>query len=233
MNYEIKHEPFPVLEMRLDDNESVQCQSGAMAWMSPNMEMQTSTGGGIGKLFGRMFAGDHAFVNKFTSHGQGMITFSSDFVGSIIPVEIRPGRDFIVQKSGYLASYGDIEQTVFFQKKLGAAFFGGEGFIMQRFSGNGIVFVEIDGYCQEYELDKGQKLVLSTGFLAAMDATCTMDVQTVKGAMNILFGSENMFLTTVSGPGKIYIQTKPISRIASALKPFFPTQTVTTSSGSD
>ena len=230
MNYEIKHEPFPVLEMRLDDNEEVQCQSGAMAWMTPNMEMQTSTGGGIGKLFGRMFAGDHAFVNKYIAHGQGMITFSSDFVGTILAVEVKPGKDFIVQKSGYLASYGNIEQSVFFQKKLGAAFFGGEGFVMQRFSGNGIVFVEIDGYCQQYELAAGQKIVLSTGYLAAMEATCSMDIQTVKGAMNVLFGSENMFLTTVSGPGKIYIQTKPISQVASALKPFFPQPTSTSTS---
>ena len=232
MNYEIKYEPFPVLEMKLDDNEMVQCQSGAMAWMTPNIEMQTSTGGGLGKLFGRMFAGDHAFINKFTAHGEGTITFSSDFVGTIIPVEVKPGRDFIVQKSGYLASYGNVEQTVFFQKKFGAALFGGEGFVMQRFSGSGIVFVEIDGYCQQCELAAGQKLVLSTGYLAAMEATCSMDIQTIKGAMNVLFGSENMFLTTVTGPGRIYIQTKPISKVASALRPFFPTPT-TTSSSSD
>ena len=230
MNYEIKYEPFPVLLMKLDDGEQVQCQSGAMSWMTPNMEMQTSTGGGLGKLFGRVFAGENAFVNKYVAHGQGSIAFSSDFVGEILAVEIRPGRDFVVQKSGYLASFGNVEQSVFFQKKLGAAFFGGEGFVMQRFSGNGIVFVEIDGYCKEVELAAGQQMILSTGYLAAMEATCSMDVQAIKGAMNVLFGSENLFNTTVTGPGKIYIQTKPISKVAQALKPYFPQPTTTSSS---
>lgn len=230
MNYEIKYEPFPVLVMNLSSGEEVQCQSGAMSWMSPNMEMQTSTGGGIGKLFGRVFSGEHAFINKFVARGNGFIAFSSDFVGKILAVEIKPGQDFIVQKSGYLASYGNVEQSVFFQKKLGAALFGGEGFVMQRFSGSGIVFFEIDGYCEERQLAAGEQLILSTGYLAAMDAGCSMDVQTVKGAMNVLFGSESVFNTVVTGPGKIFIQTKPISQVAAALKPFFPTQTTTSSS---
>ena len=233
MNYEIRYEPFPVLVMNLNNGEEVQCQSGAMSWRTPNMEMQTSTGGGIGKLFGRVFSGEHAFVNKYVAHGQGMIAFSSDFVGKILAIEVKPGRDFIVQKSGYLASYGNVEQSVFFQKKLGAAFFGGEGFIMQRFSGNGLVFVEIDGYCEQMDLAAGQQLVLSTGYLAAMDASCQMDIQTVKGAMNVLFGSESVFNTIVTGPGKIYIQTKPISQVANALKPYFPTPSTTSSSSSN
>ena len=230
MNYEIKYEPFPVLVMNLNNGEEVQCQSGAMSWMTPNMEMQTSTGGGIGKLFGRVFSGEHAFVNKYIAHGDGMIAFSSDFVGKILAIEVKPGQDFVVQKSGYLASYGNVEQSVFFQKKLGAALFGGEGFVMQRFSGSGIVFFEIDGYCEERQLAAGEQLILSTGYLAAMDASCTMNVQTVKGAMNVLFGSENAFNTVVTGPGKIYIQTKPISQVAAALKPFFPTPTSSSSS---
>ncbi len=233
MNYEIKYEPFPVLVMDLNNGEEVQCQSGAMSWMSPNMEMQTSTGGGLGKLFGRVFSGEHAFVNKYIAHGNGFIAFSSDFVGKIIAVEIKPGQDFVVQKSGYLASYGNVEQSVFFQKKLGAAFFGGEGFIMQRFSGSGLVFVEIDGYCEERQLAAGEKLILSTGYLAAMEASCSMDVQTVKGAMNVLFGSENIFHTVVTGPGKIYIQTKPIAQVAAALKPYFPPPVTNSSSSSN
>lgn len=231
MNYEIKYEPFPVLVMNLEDGEQVTCQSGAMSWMSTNLEMQTSTGGGLGKLFGRVFSGENAFINKYIAHGKGFIAFSSDFVGKIMAVEVKPGKDFIVQKSGFLASYGDVEQSVFFQKKLGAAFFGGEGFIMQRFSGHGIVFVEIDGYCEQYELAANQQLILSTGYLAAMEASCQMDVQTVKGAMNVLFGSESLFHTTVTGPGKIYIQTKPIAQVARALKPYFPPPSTTTSSG--
>ena len=233
MNYEIKYEPFPVLVMDLNSGEEVQCQSGAMSWMSPNMEMQTSTGGGLGKLIGRVFSGEHAFINKYIAHGNGFIAFSSDFVGKILAVEITPGNDFVVQKSGYLASYGNIQQSIFFQKKLGAAFFGGEGFIMQRFSGSGLVFFEIDGYCEERQLAAGEKLILSTGYLAAMEASCSMDVQTVKGAMNVLFGSENIFNTVVTGPGKIYIQTKPIAQVAAALKPYFPPPAANTSSSSN
>ena len=232
MRYEIKYEPFPVLIMYLDSGEQVQCQAGAMSWMTPNMEMQTSTGGGLGKLFGRAFTGEKAFVNKYIAKGPGFIAFSSDFVGQILAVEVKPGKDFVVQRSGYLASYGNVEQTVFFQKRLGMALFGGEGFVMERFSGDGIVFVEIDGYCQEYDLAAGRHMILSTGYLAAMDASCSLDIQTVKGAMNVLFGSESVFLTNVAGPGKIYVQTKPIAKVAEALKPFFPPP-VTTSSGSN
>ena len=220
MKYEIKYEPFPVLEMDLDNGEEVRCQSGAMSWMSPNMEMQTTSGGGIGKIFGRIFSGESMFLNRYIAHGQGKIAFSSDFVGTILPIEISPGHDFVVQQSGFLASFGNVEQSVFFQKKLGAAFFGGEGLIMQRFSGNGIVFVEIDGYCQKYDLAAGQKLVLSTGYLAAMDATCSMDIQMVKGVKNVLFGGEGLFHTVVTGPGRVTLQSMPIINVAGIIAPY-------------
>ena len=179
MNYQILYEPFPVLYFELEDNEEVKCQGGAMSWCSPNMEMQTTSNGGLGKVFGRLFTGDSLFMNRYIAHGKGFIAFSSHFVGTIIPIEIQPGRDFIVQKTGYLASFGNVEQTVHFQKRLGTAFFGGEGLVMQRFSGNGIIFVEIDGYCKEYELARGERMILNTGFLAAMDSTCDMDIEMV------------------------------------------------------
>ncbi len=230
MNYQVLYEPFPVVLFNLEDGEEVNCQGGAMSWCSPNMEMQTTSNGGLGKVFGRLFTGESLFMNRYISHGQGFIAFSSHFVGTIIPVEIRPGRDFIVQKSGFLASYGNVEQTVHFQKKLGTAFLGGEGLVMQRYSGNGIIFVEIDGYCKEYELAQGQRMILNTGFLAAMDSTCDMDVELVKGAKNIFLGGEGLANTVVTGPGKIYVQTKPIAQLAKSLKPFFPAQTTHSSS---
>ena len=230
MNYQILYEPFPVVLFNLEDNEEVSCQGGAMSWCSPNMEMQTTSNGGLGKVFGRLFTGESLFMNRYIARGSGFIAFSSHFVGTIIPVEIRPGQDFIVQKTGFLASCGNVEQTVHFQKKLGTAFFGGEGLVMQRFSGNGIIFVEIDGYCKEYELAQGQRMILNTGYLAAMDASCDMDVEMVKGAKNIIFGGEGLANTVVTGPGKIYIQTKPIAQLAKSLKPFFPTQTTSSSS---
>ncbi len=225
MNYQILYEPFPVVLFELEDNEEVRCQGGAMSWCSPNMEMQTTSNGGIGKVFGRLFTGESLFMNRYIAHGKGFIAFSSHFVGTILPVEIRPGRDFIVQKTGYLASYGNVEQSVHFQKKLGTAFLGGEGLVMQRFSGNGIIFVEIDGYCKEYELAQGQRLVLNTGYLAAMEDSCDMDIEMVKGAKNIFLGGEGLANTVVTGPGKIYVQTKPISQLAKSLRPFFPTNT--------
>ena len=230
MEYKILYEPFPVVLFDLNDNEEVSCQGGAMSWCSPNMEMQTTSNGGIGKIFGRLFTGESLFMNRYIARGKGFIAFSSHFVGTIISVEIRPGRDFIVQKTGYLASYGNIEQTVHFQKKLGTAFLGGEGLVMQRFSGNGIIFFEIDGYCKEYELKQGEQLVLNTGYLAAMESSVDMDVEMVKGAKNIFLGGEGIANTIVTGPGKIYVQTKPIAQLAKSLKPYFPTQT--THSGS-
>ena len=222
MNYQILYEPFPVVYFELEDNEEVKCQGGAMSWCSPNMEMQTTSNGGLGKVFGRLFTGDSLFMNRYIAHGKGFIAFSSHFVGTIIPIEIRPDRDFIVQKTGYLASYGSVEQTVHFQKRLGTAFFGGEGLVMQRFSGNGIIFVEIDGYCKEYELARGERMILNTGFLAAMDSTCDMDIEMVKGAKNIFFGGEGLFNTVVNGPGHIILQTMPIQKTAMTLYDYMP-----------
>ena len=197
-------------------------ERGSMCWMSPNMEMQTSAGG-FGKAFGRMFSGESMFQNIYTAKGAGMIAFASSFPGSIKAVEITPDRPVVVQKSGFLASESGVELSVFFQKKAGAGFFGGEGFIMQKLSGHGTAFLEVDGYAVEYELQAGQQIVVDTGNLAMIDATCSIDIQTVKGVKNVLFGGEGMFNTVVSGPGRVVLQTMPVSGFASALAPFFNT----------
>lgn len=216
MRYEIKGEPLPVALVYLDGGESVMCQKGAMSWMTPNMKMATGTGG-IGKAFSKMFSGESMFQNTYTSEGgPGMIAFASSVPGSIIPFDISQG-DMIVQKGGYLASEPSVEFSIAFQKKLGAGFFGGEGFIMQRLHGNGIAFVEIDGYVVEYNLQPGQQMLIDTGYLAAMESTVTMDIQTVKGVGNVLFGGEGLFNTLVTGPGKIYLQTMPLSNLATAV----------------
>ena len=221
MRYEIKGEPLPVVIVYLEAGESVKCEKGAMSWMTPNMKMQTSTGG-IGKAFSKMFSGESMFQNTYTAEGgSGMIAFASSFPGSIIPFDISQG-DMIVQKSGYLASEPSVEFSIAFQKKLGSGFFGGEGFIMQKLHGKGMAFVEIDGYVVEYELQAGQQMVIDTGYLAAMSATCTMDIQTVKGIGNALFGGEGLFNTVVTGPGKIYLQTMPISNVAGAISSVMP-----------
>lgn len=223
MRYEIQGGDLPVVICYLEGGERMITEKGSMSWMSPNMKMETSTNGGIGKAFGRMFSGESMFQNNYTAMGgPGMIAFASSFPGKIIPFQISPGREIVVQKSGFLASEAGVQLSVFFQKKLGAGLFGGEGFIMQRLSGNGMAFVEFDGYIVEYDLQPGQSIVIDTGYLAAMDATCKMDIQSVQGVKNMVFGGEGIFNTIVTGPGHVWLQTMPISNVAGELARFIP-----------
>ena len=223
MRYEIIGEPLPVVTCHLEMGETMITERGSMSWMTPNMKMETSTNGGIGKAFGRMLSGDSIFQNRYTSMvGAGMIAFASSFPGSIRALEISPGNGMIVQKSAFLASEADVELSLHFQKKLGAGLFGGEGFIMQRLSGRGMAFIEIDGFAVEYVLQPGQKMVIDTGYLAAMTEGCSMEIQTVPGVKNMFFGGEGIFNTVVSGPGKIILQTMPVNSVAATLRPFFP-----------
>ncbi|MEZ3455302.1 MAG: TIGR00266 family protein [Oscillospiraceae bacterium] len=224
MQYEIKGTPFPVVVCRLEPNETVCCQRGGMAWMSPNMQMSTNAGGGIGKMFSRAISGESIFQNKYTAVGGiGEIAFSSSVPGNIIPMEISPSKTIVAQKSAYLASSPSVELSIFFQKKIGAGFFGGEGFIMQKLSGQGIAFLEIDGSVIEYDLGSNESILVDTGYLAAMDATCSIDIETVKGVGNALFGGEGFFNTRVSGPGHIWLQTMPVASLAGAVRPYIAT----------
>lgn len=183
MEYQIEGAPLPVVICQLEAGETMLTERGSMSWMTPNMKMETSTNGGLGKAFGRMLSGDSIFQNRYTAQGgQGLIAFASSFPGSIRAFDIGPGRELVVQKSGFLASEAGVQLSVFFQKKLGSGFFGGEGFIMQKLSGRGIAFTEFDGHIVEYDLDPGESLVVDTGYLAAMDATCSMDIQAVRGS---------------------------------------------------
>ncbi|HAF25735.1 MAG TPA: TIGR00266 family protein [Lachnospiraceae bacterium] len=223
MKYSIEGEPLPVVICELDANETMITEKGAMSWMTPNMKMETSSNGGVGKMLGRAFSGESMFQNKYTAQGgPGMIAFASSFPGSIRAFEVAPGQEIIAQKSAFLASTAGVELSVHFQKKVGAGFVGGEGFIMQKLSGQGVAFLEFDGYIKEYELQPGQSMILDTGYLAAMTATCQMDVQTVPGLKNALFGGEGLFNTVITGPGHIWIQTMPISQMASSLVPYLP-----------
>ena len=223
MQYQIAGEPLPVVTCQLAAGETMITERGSMSWMTPNMRMETTTNGGLGKAFGRLLAGEALFQNRYTAQGgPGLIAFASSFPGSIRAFEIGPGKELVVQKSGFLAAEAGVELSVFFQKKLGSGFFGGEGFIMQKLSGQGIAFAEFDGHVVEYELAAGQSLVVDTGYIAAMDATCSMDIVTVPGVKNAFFGGEGLFNTVVSGPGHIWLQTMPISSVTAVLRPFFP-----------
>ena len=223
MRYEIKGDTLPVVVCYLENGERMITERGSMSWMSPNMKMDTSTNGGIGKAFGRMFSGESMFQNTYTSQGgKGLIAFASSFPGSIKAFEVRPGQEYIFQKKAFLASEAGVSLTVHFQKKVASGLFGGEGFILQRVSGNGIVFAEFDGHVVEYDLQPGQQIVIDSGYLAAMTASCQMDIQTVPGLKNMVFGGEGLFNTVITGPGHVWLQTMPISSVANALRPYFP-----------
>ena len=223
MQDQIVGEPLSAVICNVEAGESLITERGSMSWMTPNMQMETTSNGGFGKAIGRMFAGEALFQNRYTAQGgPGQITFASSFPGSIKVFNISPGNEMVVQKSGFLASEAGVELSVFFQKKLGSGFFGGEGFIMQKLSGNGTAFVEIDGYACEYELAAGQSMVVDTGYLAAMTASCSIEIVSVPGLKNKLLGGEGFFNTVVKGPGRIILQTMPISAVAGALSVFFP-----------
>lgn len=221
IKYEIEGGHLPVVICYPEAGQTLCTESGAMSWMSPNMKMDTNTGGGLKKVLGRMFSGESIFMNEYTAQGgSGMIAFASSFPGSIIPYQVTPGNGIIVQKRGFLAMEKGLDLSVYFQKKLGRGLFGGEGFIMQKITGYGLVFLEIDGHCKEYDLAAGQSIIVDTGYLAAMSESCTMEIETVKGAKNIFFGGEGLFHTRVTGPGKVYIQSMPLINIAEAISPY-------------
>lgn len=224
MKYQIQGETLPVVICQLEAGEKMITEGGAMSWMSPNMQMETTSNGGLGKAVGRAFAGEKMFQNIYTAQGgPGMIAFASSFPGSIRAFPIAPGSDMIFQKKAFLAAEAGVTLSVHFRKKLGSGLFGGEGFIMQRVSGQGIVFAEFDGHVIEYTLQPGQQIIVDTGHLAAMTTNCNMDIQSVPGMKNILFGGEGLFNTIITGPGHVWLQTMPISNVAGAIRPYIPT----------
>lgn len=222
MRYEIKGGPFPVVECQLENGEQMITERGSMVWMSPNMQMETS-GGGLGRMFSKALSGESMFQNIYTAKGNGLIAFGSSFPGQIKPVQISRGQEMIVQKSAFLAAQSGVDLSIHFSKKLSAGFFGGEGFIMQRLSGSGIAFVEIDGDLIEYELMAGQQIVVDTGNVAGFTPGVHMEIRQVPGMKNMFLGGEGLFNTVLTGPGKVWLQTMPISNVAMSIRPYIPT----------
>lgn len=228
MQYEVKNAPLPVLICRLEAGEAIECQKGAMSWMTPTMQMQTNLGSGgnagflgaLGKMAKSAVTGESIFRNTYSAAGgPGEIAFASTFPGDIICFNTAE-KPIIAQKSAYLANTIGVNMEIFFQKKIGAGLFGGEGFIMQKFTGKGMVFLEINGGIIEYNLAPGQSMLIDTGYLAAMEDSCIMDIETVKGVGNMLLGGEGLFNTKVTGPGKIWLQTMPANILANAVQPY-------------
>ena len=223
MEYEIRGGSFPIVVCKLQKGEKMKNETGAMAYMTSDMKMETTTGGGLLKGLGRALSGDTIFLNFFTAESDNQeIGFSACSPGKIMPIRLNGSNSIIGQKNAFLAAEESVNLDIYFKNKLGAGIFGGEGFILQKFTGEGIVFLEIDGDVIEYDLQPGEKLLADPGHIAAMEETVDFDIERVKGAKNILFG-EGLFFTRLTGPGKVWIQTMPISRLAEALIPFMPT----------
>ncbi len=222
MQIEVKGTPLPVAICHLAPGESIVTEKGAMSWMSANLEMQTK-GGGVGKMFSRALQGEAMFQNIYTAvGGEGMIAMGSSFPGEIMVIDVA-ANPVIAQKSSFLASETTVTNEMFFRKKVGAGLFGGEGFIMQKFTGSGKVILEIDGSVMLYELKAGESMLIDTGCLALMDASVNMEIETVKGIGNKLFGGEGFFNTKVTGPGRVWLQTMPVSNLSRMLAEYIPT----------
>lgn len=223
MRYEIKGTPFPVVTCYLERGEVMVTEKGAMSWMTDKMKMETNTGGGLMKGLGRMVSGESIFLNNYTAEGDDQfITFGSSFPGRIMDFKLETGKTIIAQKDALLAMEKSVEMSVHFKKKIGVGLLGGEGFVMQKYTGSGYVFLEIDGDVVEYDLKAGECLIIDQGHLAAMEDTVSYDIETVKGAKNILFGGEGLFVGKLTGPGKVWIQTMPMSNLVSVIMSKMP-----------
>ena len=223
MDYKIIGTTMPVVECTLNAGEKLQCQVGAMKYMDNGMEMKTGSAGGVGGFIKRKLAGESGFLNVYTATANGQrVAFGHTFPGNIFAFNIGQ-TSIICQRRSFLASEPGVELQIAFQKKLGAGFFGGEGFIMQKLTGSGLALVELDGEVIELDLKQGEKLKVETGAVGMYEASVNMDIEMVKGLGNMLFGGEGLFLTTLTGPGKVWLQTMSIQSMAQELYPFLPT----------
>jgi uncharacterized protein (TIGR00266 family) len=217
IDYKIFGDDMQIVEIELDPNEGVRAEVGAMMYMEEGIAMQTGTGGGIFKGFRRMLSGDGFFISTFlnTGHGKQHVAFGAPYPGKIILLELdRLGGTFICQKDAFLCAANGIDIDVAFTKRMGAGLFGGEGFILQRLSGYGRAFIHAGGTIISRTLAPGEKLRVDTGCLVAMAPTVDYDIQFVGGFKNAMFGGEGLFLAQLTGPGLIYLQSLPFSRLA-------------------
>ena len=220
MQYEIWGGMMPAVTLKLDQGESIYTQSGGMSWMTSGINMETNMSGGLAKGLGRMFSGESLFMATYTAQAPGQeITIASTIPGEILKFDINPSYKIIAQKGAFLCATPGVELSAYVNKAK-TGFLGGEGFVLQQFTGNGMVFCEVDGCVKEMQLAPGQTIIIDTGNVVAWEASVTYDTQSVKGFKNMLFGGEGLFLTTLTGPGKIWLQTMSKSELAAAVSPF-------------
>lgn len=223
MKYELRGDTLPVVILTLEEGESVFTESGGMSWMSDGFDMKTNMEGGLFGGIARKLAGESLFMTTYTlNKTSGMIAFSSSFPGKIVPIHLDAGESLICQKNAFLCAERNVKLEIHLKKKLGAGLFGGEGFILQKVTGPGWVFLEIDGEAVEYQLNPGEKMKVDTGHVAMFEPSVNFDIEMVKGFTNIVFGGEGLFLTTLKGPGKVWLQSMPIGNLASRIIPFIP-----------
>lgn len=217
ISYQIHGDDLQMVEILLDPGEGVQAETGSMLFMEDGIEMETTTGGGLLQGLKRAFVGESFFITTFINRGRrrASVAFAAPYPGKIIPLDLREeGGEFLCQRDAYLCSALGIAVDIAFTKRLAAGLFGGEGFILQRLRGDGLVFIHAGGTIMEKHLQSGQTLQVDTGCLVGFSPTVTYDIRFVKGFKNILFGGEGLFLATLIGPGKVYLQSLPFSRLA-------------------
>lgn len=221
MEYQIQGGNLPVVSCRLEAGESLFTESGGMGWMTANIDMSTNMEGGLLGGLARSLSGESLFMTTYTCvGGSAMIAFPSSFPGEIVALDLRPGQSIICQKSAFLCAERSVNLEMFFRKKLGAGLFGGEGFIMQKLTGPGKVFLEIDGSTTKISLAPGEVLKVDTGHVAIIDPSVQFDVNMVKGFKNLFFGGEGLFLTELVGPGDVWLQSMPAQNVAKSILPF-------------
>jgi uncharacterized protein (TIGR00266 family) len=218
MEYQIQGGNLPVVLCTLQAGDAMYTESGGMSWMTTNIGMTTNMKGGLMKGIARKMAGESLFMTTYTcQQGQGLIAYASSFPGEIRAIKLEAGQSMICQKKSFLAAEGSVTLAMHFRKRLGVGLFGGEGFILQKITGPGTAFVEMDGSIIEYDLQAGQMLKVDTGHVAMFDPSVQFDIEMVKGFSNVLFGGEGLFLGTLTGPGKVWLQTMPFENLANEI----------------
>ncbi len=224
LRYKLIGTTLPAVVLELGPGHQVYSESGGMAWMSANVRMETRTGGGLGKMLGRVLSGESLFIVEYSlgSGDRGLVAFASEFPGKIVPLELAEGQSVIVQKDAFMCAEASVELKLHFRKRLAAGLFGGEGFILQEVTGPGLAFFEFDGEVVEYTLSDRQVLKVDTGHVAMFEPSVDFDVEMMRGFKNIFFGGEGLFLATLRGPGRVWLQTMPIANLARKLRRYMP-----------
>lgn len=223
IRYEIIGSTLQAVVLTLQPGQVVYSEAGAMSWMDYNVNMEATTGGGLGKMLGRLFTGESLFVVDYAAAGApGRVAFSNDFPGKVLPIQLAPGQSIVVQKDSFMCAEKAVQMEVHWQKRIGAGLFGGEGFLLQRLTGPGLFFAELDGEIVEYTLEAGQALKVDPGHVAMFEPTVEFDIEMVRGIKTILFGGEGLFVARLRGPGRIWLQTMPMANLVAQIIRYLP-----------